>query len=149
MPLEDKIAFCTGADFWHTKELPQHGVPSVMMSDGPHGLRCQKGEADMIGVNNSLPATCFPAAVTAGATWIRVICRRRRGNRQGRASCRCCSDTRPGLQYQAQPAGRQEFRIFVGRPLSGWEDGGRFYPGTAEYRCCIQLETLCGKQPGI
>lgn len=34
MPLEDKIAFCTGADFWHTKELPQHGVPSVMMSDG-------------------------------------------------------------------------------------------------------------------
>lgn len=69
MPLEDKIAFCTGADFWHTKELPQHGVPSVMMSDGPHGLRCQKGEADMIGVNNSLPATCFPAAVTAGATW--------------------------------------------------------------------------------
>lgn len=69
MSLQDKIAFCTGSDFWHTKGLPQYGIPSIMMSDGPHGLRCQKGEADMIGVNRSLPATCFPAAVTAGATW--------------------------------------------------------------------------------
>ncbi len=69
MSLEEKITFCTGADFWHTKELPQYGVPAIMMSDGPHGLRCQKGETDMIGVNKSIPATCFPAAVTAGATW--------------------------------------------------------------------------------
>lgn len=69
MTLKEKIAFCTGADFWHTKEMPEYGIPALMMSDGPHGIRCQKGEADMIGVNQSLPATCFPAAVTAGATW--------------------------------------------------------------------------------
>ena len=69
MTLEEKISFCTGADFWHTKEMPQYGISEMMMSDGPHGLRCQKGEADMIGVNQSLPATCFPPAVTAGATW--------------------------------------------------------------------------------
>ena len=69
MTLEEKISFCTGADFWHTKPLPAHGVPGVMMSDGPNGLRCQWGEADMIGVNKSLPATCFPPAGTAGAGW--------------------------------------------------------------------------------
>ncbi|MGN0403968.1 MAG: glycosyl hydrolase, partial [Bariatricus sp.] len=69
MTLQEKIAFCTGADFWHTKAMPKYGVPEMMMSDGPHGLRCQKGDADMIGVNQSLPATCFPPAVTAGATW--------------------------------------------------------------------------------
>lgn len=69
MTLEEKISFCTGADFWHTKPLPAHGVPGVMMSDGPNGLRCQRGEADMIGVNKSLPATCFPPAGTAGAGW--------------------------------------------------------------------------------
>lgn len=69
MSLQEKIAFCTGADFWRTKELPHLGVPAIKMSDGPHGLRCQEGEADMIGVNKSLPATCFPTAVTAGATW--------------------------------------------------------------------------------
>lgn len=73
MSLQKKIAFCTGADFWHTKALPQYDIPAIMMSDGPHGLRCQKGEADMIGVNKSLPATCFPTAVTAGATWNREL----------------------------------------------------------------------------
>lgn len=73
MTLEEKISFCTGADFWHTKTLPAEGVPSIMMSDGPHGLRCQAAEADMIGINESLPATCFPTAVTAGATWDRAL----------------------------------------------------------------------------
>ena len=69
MTLEDKISLCTGADFWHTKAMEQYGIPSIAVSDGPHGLRCQTGEADMIGINNSFPATCFPTAVTAGATW--------------------------------------------------------------------------------
>ncbi|MGN1163911.1 MAG: glycoside hydrolase family 3 C-terminal domain-containing protein [Candidatus Ornithospirochaeta sp.] len=69
MSLEEKIALCTGADFWNTKKMEKYGIPSIMMADGPHGLRCQKGESDMIGVNNSIPATCFPAAVTSGATW--------------------------------------------------------------------------------
>lgn len=69
MTLEEKISLCTGADFWHTKAMAQHGIPAIKMSDGPHGLRCQADAADMIGINDSLPATCFPTAVTAGATW--------------------------------------------------------------------------------
>jgi len=71
MTLEEKIDFCTGADFWHTKK--SHGVPAIKMSDGPHGLRCQPDEADMLGINESVPATCFPPAVTAGATWNREL----------------------------------------------------------------------------
>ena len=73
MALEDKISLCTGRDFWHTKAMPQYRIPAIMMSDGPHGLRCQAAEADMIGINESLPATCFPTAVTAGATWSREL----------------------------------------------------------------------------
>lgn len=73
MTLEDKISLCTGADFWHTKAMPQYGIPAVMMSDGPHGLRCQAADADMLGINDSLPATCFPTAVTAGASWNREL----------------------------------------------------------------------------
>lgn len=69
MSLQDKVAFCTGADFWQTKRMEKYGIPAIIMADGPHGLRCQKGETDMVGVNKSLPATCFPAAVTAGAAW--------------------------------------------------------------------------------
>ena len=69
MTLEDKISLCTGADFWRSKKMEQYGIPAFTMSDGPHGLRCQSDEADMIGINESSPATCFPTAVTAGATW--------------------------------------------------------------------------------
>ncbi len=69
MALEDKISLCTGADFWRSKKMEQYEIPAFTMSDGPHGLRYQSGEADMIGVNESSPATCFPTAVTAGASW--------------------------------------------------------------------------------
>ncbi|MBE6037333.1 MAG: glycosyl hydrolase [Clostridiales bacterium] len=73
MTLKEKIAFCTGADAWHTKAMAQYGVPGIMMADGPHGLRKQPDGADMVGVNASEPATCFPPAVTAGATWNRNL----------------------------------------------------------------------------
>mgnify|MGYP001541122750 CR=1 FL=1 len=55
----------------YTKQevMAQYGIPAVTMSDGPHGVRCQKNGADMLGVNESEPATCFPTAVTSGATW--------------------------------------------------------------------------------
>lgn len=69
MTLEEKIAFCNGLDFWHIKEVKGFEAPPLMMCDGPHGLRCQKGETDMLGINKSMPATCFPTAVTAAATW--------------------------------------------------------------------------------
>ena len=73
MTLKEKISFCTGKDFWNTKKLPRLGVNSIKMSDGPHGLRCQGEDTDMLGINKSFPATCFPTAVTAGATWNREL----------------------------------------------------------------------------
>ena len=51
MTLEDKISLCTGEDFWHTKKMEKYGIPSIMMCDGPHGLRCQKGVADIMGIS--------------------------------------------------------------------------------------------------
>ena len=71
MTLEDKIAFCTGKNFWQTKEFKPYGIPSMFMCDGPLGLRKQDigGNTDMLGVNNSHPATCFPATVTTANSW--------------------------------------------------------------------------------
>ena len=86
MTLEEKSALCTGSDFWHTKAMPQHGIPAIKMSDGPHGVRCQQDAADMIGINESLPATCFPTAVTAGATWNRELYAQE-GEAIGREAC--------------------------------------------------------------
>ena len=69
MTLEDKIALCSGANFWQTKKYEQYGIPSLFMCDGPHGLRKQEDAADMLGVNKSRPATCFPAEVTSAESW--------------------------------------------------------------------------------
>ncbi len=69
MSLKDKIALCSGANFWETKAMPAYGIPSMFMCDGPHGLRKQENAGDMLGINNSLPATCFPTAVTTGMSW--------------------------------------------------------------------------------
>ena len=66
MTLEDKIALCSGASFWETKRFERYGIPALFMCDGPHGLRKQEDAADMLGVNNSRPATCFPAPASAG-----------------------------------------------------------------------------------
>jgi beta-glucosidase len=77
MSLEDKIALCSGASFWETKRYEQYGIPSLFMCDGPSGLRKQEktGGADMLGVNESRPATCFPAAVTGAGCWDPLLLR--------------------------------------------------------------------------
>ena len=69
MTLEDKIALCSGENFWETKKYEQYGIPSLFMCDGPHGLRKQENAADMLGVHASRPATCFPAEVTTAGSW--------------------------------------------------------------------------------
>ncbi len=69
MTLEDKIALCSGANFWETKKYEKYGIPSLFMCDGPHGLRKQENVADMLGVNESRKATCFPAEVTTAGSW--------------------------------------------------------------------------------
>ena len=71
MSLEDKIAICEGANFWETKAFEKYGIPGMFVCDGPNGLRKQdlNSGTDMLGVNNSRCATCFPAAVTTANSW--------------------------------------------------------------------------------
>ena len=69
MTLEDKIALCSGENFWETKKYEKYGISSLCMCDGPHGLRKQENVADMLGVNESRKATCFPAEVTTAGSW--------------------------------------------------------------------------------
>lgn len=69
LSLEEKITLCEGKNYWETQEYPEHGIPSMFMCDGPHGLRKQKNEGDHLGLNMSEPATCFPTAVTTASSW--------------------------------------------------------------------------------
>lgn len=69
LSLEEKASLTSGADFWTTKAIDRAGIPSVMMTDGPHGLRKQSGSTDHLGLAGSVPATCFPPAVGIGSSF--------------------------------------------------------------------------------
>ncbi|MBQ7327089.1 MAG: glycoside hydrolase family 3 C-terminal domain-containing protein [Clostridia bacterium] len=130
MTLKDKISLCTGGDFWHTKEMKEYGIPSVMMCDGPHGLRCQKGDADMIGINDSLPATCFPTAVTAGATWNRELYRRE-GEAIGREALgyEISVVLGPGCNIKRNPLGGRNFEYISEDPYIAGHMAASFIQG--------------------
>ncbi len=76
MTLEDKIKLCSGAGFWESESMEQYGIPSFFMSDGPHGLRTQKGESDHLGINQSEQSTCFPTASASASSWNPQLLRR-------------------------------------------------------------------------
>jgi len=76
LTLEEKASLTSGADFWTTKAVPSAGIPSIMMTDGPHGLRKQAGDTDHLGLASSIPATCFPPAVGLGSSFDPELARR-------------------------------------------------------------------------
>lgn len=75
LTLEEKASLCQGASFWFTKEITEKGVPAIMMTDGPHGLRKQTGETDHLGINKSVPATCFPSSAAVCNSWDETLMR--------------------------------------------------------------------------
>lgn len=130
MTTEEKIAYLTGKDFWHTKEIERLGVPSIMVSDGPNGLRCQKDEADMLGVNISLPATCFPSSVTLSATWDRELV-----EKEGRAIGEEAKKEGvsvvlgPGCNIKRNPLGGRNFEYYSEDPLVSGEIASSWIKG--------------------
>jgi len=75
MTLEEKAGMCSGLDFWHLKGVERLGIPSIMVTDGPHGLRKQRADADHLGLFDSVPATCFPSAAGLACSWDRELIR--------------------------------------------------------------------------
>ena len=75
MTLEEKASMCSGLDFWHFKGVDRLGIPSLMVCDGPHGLRKQDdaAKADMLGINESITAICFPTASALAASFDREL----------------------------------------------------------------------------
>jgi len=73
MTLEEKASLCSGFDAWHTKPVERLNIPSIMMSDGPHGLRKQATESDHLGLHQSVPAICFPSGAGLACSWDRDL----------------------------------------------------------------------------
>ena len=73
MTLEEKAGMCSGLDFWHLKSVERLGIPEVMVSDGPHGLRKQDDKGDHLGMNDSIKAVCFPPAALSACSFDREL----------------------------------------------------------------------------
>lgn len=75
MTIEEKAGFCTGKDFWHLRGVERLGIPSVLVSDGPHGLRKQIKNEDHLGLSDSITAICFPAGCAIASSFSREAVR--------------------------------------------------------------------------
>ena len=127
MTLEEKAAFCSGRDFWTTKELERLGVPSVMMCDGPHGLRKQEGEGDHLGINKSIETVCYPTAATLASSFDRNVM-----TRLGEALGQECQAENvgmllgPGLNIKRSPLCGRNFEYFSEDPYLAGEMGAAY-----------------------
>ena len=121
LTLEEKCALLSGAETFKTRGMPEHGIPQIWLSDGPHGLRKQAGESDHLGLNPSVPATCFPTASAVANSWDAAL-----GEEIGRAMGEEAAAQEvsvllgPGLNTKRSPLCGRNFEYFSEDPyLSG------------------------------
>ncbi|MET4225283.1 glycoside hydrolase family 3 C-terminal domain-containing protein [Oerskovia enterophila] len=118
MTLTEKASLTSGANFWNTKPVDRLGVPSIMLTDGPHGLRKQGGAADHLGLNASLPATCFPTAATLANSWDPGLVERVGEALGAEAAAEDVSVLLgPGLNIKRNPLAGRNFEYFSEDPL--------------------------------
>ena len=154
MSLEQKAAFVSGYDYWHLEEAPELGLPKIMITDGPHGLRKanpdKKSSTGGIGLGNSVPATCFPPAATSSCSWDPELL-----EQEGEAMGEECLKEKvstilgPGTNIKRAPVGGRNFEYFSEDPfltgkmaaaeLKGMAGAG--VTGTIKHFCANNRET--------
>lgn len=117
MTLEEKAAFLSGKNEWQSRDISRLGIPSVFCSDGPHGIRKQVGAGDHLGLNESVPATCFPTAATIANSWDEAL-GRELGAALGEEAAAQAVDILlgPGLNMKRSPLCGRNFEYFSEDP---------------------------------
>ena len=148
MELKEKIAFCEGKNFWETREFLQYNIPSMFMCDGPHGLRKQEGDhKDYLGMNESRPATCFPAAVLTACSWDEELL-----GQIGSAIADEAADQRvgmflgPGVNIKRNPLCGRNFEYFSEDPYLAGKLAASFIKNAQKTVSARALSTLPANQ---
>ncbi len=130
MTLEEKASLCSGENSWLTKAVERLDVPSIWLSDGPHGLRKQEGLTDNLGIFNSNPAVSFPSLSTAGASFDRELIKS-----VGQSLGEQCSAENvsvllgPGINIKRSPLCGRNFEYFSEDPYLAGELGSSYVEG--------------------
>ena len=130
MTLQEKADFCSGADFWHLQSLERLGIPRIMITDGPHGLRKQKEKKDKGELMSSYPAVCFPTAVTTACSWDPELI-----EKMGEALGEECLEEKvsvllgPGVNMKRSPLCGRNFEYFSEDPFLAGSIGAAFVQG--------------------
>ncbi|WP_433325265.1 glycoside hydrolase family 3 C-terminal domain-containing protein [Spirillospora sp. CA-294931] len=130
LTLAQKASLTSGADYWHIPGIDEAGVPPMRVADGPHGLRRQPGDADAIGIGESLPATCFPPAVALASSWDLDLIRRI-GEALG-AEARAAQVSvllGPGVNIKRTPLCGRNFEYFSEDPFLSGRAGAAYVHG--------------------
>ena len=133
LTLEEKASLCLGSDLWHTAPVARLGIPAVMVSDGPHGLRRQPDEGDHVGIGGSVPATCFPTAAALGSSWDPDLI-----GRVGAALGRECREQGvavllgPGVNIKRSPLCGRNFEYLSEDPLLSGVLGAAYVAGVQD-----------------
>ncbi len=130
MTLQQKADFCSGKDFWHLQENEELGLPSIMVCDGPHGLRKKKEKKEKGELMSSKPATCFPTAVTTASSWNPELI-----EEMGKALGEECLEEKvsvllgPGANIKRSPLCGRNFEYFSEDPYLAGRIGTAFVKG--------------------
>jgi len=122
MTLEEKASLSSGLDNWHTKPIERLGIPSITMSDGPHGLRKEVTNPEESLLANSTPATCFPTAATTACSWDRKLI-----EEEGKALAEECQAEKvdiilgPAINIKRSPLCGRNFEYFSEDPFLSTE----------------------------
>ena len=130
LTLEEKAILCTGKDFWNLHGIERLDLPSIMVTDGPHGLRKQAGEGDHVGLNAAVKATCFPTASGLAASWNTKLIEEM-GVALGK-ECRAENVSvllGPGTNIKRNPLGGRNFEYFSEDPLLAGEMSAAWIKG--------------------
>ncbi len=130
MSLQQKAEFCSGKDFWHLQGNDELGLPSIMVCDGPHGLRKKKEKKEKGELMSSKPATCFPTAVTTASSWNPELI-----EQMGKALGEECLEEKvsvllgPGINIKRSPLCGRNFEYFSEDPYLAGKIGTAFVNG--------------------
>ncbi len=141
MSLEEKASLCSGKNFWFLKGIERLGLPEIMVTDGPHGLRKQELKADHLGLNNSVPAVCFPTASVTACSFDRELLKE-----MGKAIGEECRQEKvsvilgPGVNIKRSPLCGRNFEYFSEDPFLSGEMAAAFIDGVQSQNVGVSIK---------